>query len=108
MGRNVKIKIMKEVPGERVAGRPVDAPPVLFRECWAEPLSLKSAELYNSLQAEMSHIIVLKVRYCKAMEALWNFKGYHIIFNENKYRIYDIDFAKNDRQYLEIRCEAVK
>ena len=105
---NVKIKIMKEVDGGRVNGRPVDAPPVLFRECWAEPISLKGAELYNSINAKLTNTIIFKVRYCKKMEELWNFKGYHVLFKECKYRIYDIDFAKNDKQYIEIRCEAVK
>lgn len=105
---HIKIKIMKEVEGARVNGRPVDAPPVLFREAWAEMCSLKSAELYESINAKLINALIFKVRYCKKMDMLWNFKGYHVVYNGFKYRIYNVDFARNTKQYVEIRCEAVR
>jgi SPP1 family predicted phage head-tail adaptor len=98
---------MKEVDGVRVNGKPVQAPPLLFRETWAEPLSLKGAELYNSINAQMTNTINFKVRYCKEMEKMWNFKGYYILFKDIRYRIYDIDFGNHGKQYIYIRCEAV-
>lgn len=104
---NVKIKIMKEVEGVRVHGKPTQALPILFREPWAEPLSLKGAELYNSINAQMTNTINFKVRYCKIMDEMWNFKGYYVLFKNVRYRIYDIDFDKNSKQWIYIRCEAV-
>ena len=98
---------MKEVEGERVNGKPTQAPSIVFRDCSAEPISLKGAELYNSMNAELTNTIIFKVRYCRIMEELWNFKGFHIIFRNHQYRIYDIDFNKNSKQWIFIRCEAV-
>lgn len=103
---DVKIKIMKETEGTRVNGKPISGVPVLFREPWAEPISLKGAELYHSINAQLTNTMIFKVRYCKLMKELWEFKGFHIVFNDRKYRIYYVDFSKNDKKYIEIKCEA--
>lgn len=107
MGGYVKIKIMQEQQDKLDKGRPVKQPDKLFREPWAEPLSLKGAERYNAINAELENTLLFKVRYCKMMEEMWNFKGFKVLFKDQEYKIYDVDFAKNTKKWVEIRCKAV-
>ncbi|MEA5073091.1 MAG: phage head closure protein [Eubacterium aggregans] len=101
------IKIIKEPEVIRVNGKPVEQDPIKVRECWAEINTLKKNELYNAIQMEMNTAMTFDIRYCKAMDEVFSGKGYEVIWNDRRFKIYDVDFLDKQKRTLRIRAEAV-
>ena len=98
------IKITKKEE-TRANGRPTFED-VTFRECYAEIQDLYGTELYQAMQTELQNTIMFKVRYCKVMDELRTNKAdYRVIYQDVEYNIYQVDYAKYNKQYVLIKCQ---
>lgn len=91
----------------RVNGKPIitDVP---FYSCWCEVLQLYGNELYQAINIKLENTIIFKVRYCKLLEQLQDKKEYKVEFKGNIYKIYYVDFAKDYKKYVLLKCNLIK
>jgi len=91
----------------RINGKPIKTDE-LFYSCWAEILQLFGKELYEAINVKLENGIIFKVRYCKLLEQLQDKAEYKVNFKGNIYTIYYIDFAKDYKKYILLKCNLIK
>lgn len=96
--------ISKNKIEKRVNGRPVYES-ITLRSCMAEIMDLYGQELYSAMSNNLQNTIIFKIRYCKSMDILRTQKeDYRVIYNSQEYSLYQVDYAKYNKQYILLKC----
>ena len=106
VSRQERIKIITTTE-TRVNGKPVKRE-FEFYKCWAGILDLIGNELYKSYEIGIEEAIIFKIRYCKLLEKLRNYKNFYVIWNDTKYQIYQADFMGNSKKYIKLKCKSFR
>jgi|GEM_PF-2290818 SPP1 family predicted phage head-tail adaptor len=104
---NERIKILK-VEEKRIDGKPIKTD-LEFHSCRAKALDLIGNELYQAINIKFKNTIIFQIRYSKKLEALRNKKEeYKVIWNDEIYSIYNVDYLGNKKDFIKIKCNQVK
>ena len=103
---HTKIKIQKKVKTIE-NGRPKEKL-VDYFECWCNPKELYGKELYEAINIKLNSVLVFEVRYCnKIKEMRKDAKNFVIIFDEQQFDVYYIDFKNNSKDIVLIKANGV-
>lgn len=103
---NTRIKINK-IDNQIVNGRRQEDKEIEFYSCWAEILDLFGKELYEAINIKLENTIVFKVRHCELLKQLRTKENFIVEWENRKYKIYHVDFKKNEKKFIHIKCNEV-
>lgn len=103
---NSKIEIKKKIK-KVVGGRPTEELEDYFN-CWCNPKELYGKELYEAINIKLNSVLVFEVRYCDKIKSMRkDAKKFVVIFEEQQFDVYYIDFKNNSKDIVLIKANGV-
>lgn len=79
-----------------------------YFECWCTPKELYGKELYEAINIKLESVLTFEVRYCEKIKAMRKeAKKFIIIFDEQQFEVYYVDFKANDRDKVIIKANGI-
>ena len=102
-----KIKIYK-TDQEIVNGKKKEKEPVVYYEPYARITDLFSKEKYEAMEKKLTNTIVFEVRACnKIKEMRKSLKQFYVIYDNDKYEIFDANFKPRDEKFFFLKANGV-
>lgn len=105
MNSRILIKIEEK---EIVNGRWVETLKNYY-ECWCTPLELYGKELYEAKQIKLENVLAFRVRYCNKIRNMRTIdkNRFRVFFEGIEYKVYQVDFKGNAKDYVYIKANMV-
>lgn len=79
-----------------------------YYTCWCTPKELYGKELYEAINIELENVLVFEVRYCEKIRAMRKeAKKFIVIFDDQQFEVYYVDFKANSRDKVIIKANGV-
>ncbi|MGL5086681.1 MAG: phage head closure protein [Clostridium sp.] len=79
-----------------------------YYECWCTPKELYGKELYEAINTKLESVLTFEVRYCEKIKAMRKeAKKFIVIFDEQQFEVYHVDFKANARDKVIIKANAI-
>lgn len=79
-----------------------------YYTCWCTPKELYGKELYEAINIKLENVLVFEVRYCEKIRAMRKeAKKFIVIFDEQQFEVYYVDFKANSRDKVIIKANGV-
>lgn len=102
-----KITIYK-TDQEIVNGKKREKEPVVYYEPSARITDLYSKEKYEAMEKKLDNTIVFEVRACKLVKEMRkHLKQFYVMYDNEKYEIFDANFKPRDDNYFLLKANGV-
>lgn len=107
---NSRIDI-KRINTAIIEGRKKELEEAYFK-CWCNPRELYGKELYEAINIKLNNVLIFEVRYCEKIREMWKLmqkdkKDFFIIFEEQRFNIFQVDFKNNSKEIVLIKANGI-
>lgn len=103
---NARVEIKKKTK-TIVSGRAIEDLEDYYK-CWCTPKELYGKELYEAINTKLESVLTFEVRYCEKIKAMRKeAKKFVVIFDEQQFEVYHVDFKANSKDKVIIKANGI-